>query len=254
MFFSKKTRTSYYSSHDVNFTDQLNSEIKDKIAILVPVSSHIEPACDDALRKLEKDGINVYRKYGFSAIDQGRCVMAQIAISKGFEHLVWIDSDMAFYPNDVYKLINYNINKQFPFVTAAYSVKGWPALTTKFLSKFDSINFGKNGGLYEVEYAATGFMYTHFSVYDSIAKNYKMKPVNIWGGQYKVFPWFLPMIIEDDYVGEDFSFCYRARQSGINIYCDTTIRLAHIGKYSYSFDFLNKGVSQEPDEIIFKPT
>jgi len=232
----------------------LSDEVKKKTIILVPVGSHIEPACDESLRQIEKDEIKVYRKYGFSAIDQGRCVMAQQAIDEDYEHLFWIDSDIAFHPSDVYKIINRNINHEgeFPFVTGAYSVKGWPTLTTKFHDGFDQVLFGKNGSLYEVEYAATGFMYTHLSVYEKIKLQFNLKPVRIWGGQYTVHPWFLPMIIGDEYVGEDFAFCHRAKKSGIDIYCDTTIRLAHIGKYSYSFDFLTRPApTKEVENIIF---
>lgn len=226
-----------------------NEKIK-KLAILVPVSSYIEPPCDYALKQLENDGVKVYRKHGFSAIDQGRCVMAQIAIDEGYEHLFWIDSDISFYYKDVYKILNYNL----PFVSAAYSIKGWPRLTTKFSENVKQVKFGKNGGLYPVDYTATGFMYTNINVYQRIVDVYNMRPVNIWGGQYKVHPWFLPMIIGDDYVGEDFSFCHRAKCSNTKIYCDTSIRLSHIGKYEYSFDFLSKEVQPEPEEIVLDLT
>jgi hypothetical protein len=234
----------------------LDDEVKKKTIILVPVSSYVEPACDEALRQLEKDGVKVYRKYGFSAIDQGRCVMAQQAINDGYEHLFWIDSDISFHPTDVYKVINRNINSKYklPFVSCAYSVKGWPVLTTQFNSEFDAVLFGQHGSLCEVEYAATGFMYTHVSVYENIKLQYNLQPVKIWGGQYTVYPWFLPQIVGDEYLGEDFAFCWRAKHSGITIYCDTTVRLAHIGKYSYSFDFLTKSKQQfmvEPESIIY---
>ena len=82
MIFSKKPKTISYIPWPGD--DQLEQSIKDKTIILVPVGSHIEPACDDALRQLEKDGVKVYIKYGFSAIDQGRCVMAQQAINDGY--------------------------------------------------------------------------------------------------------------------------------------------------------------------------
>jgi hypothetical protein len=112
--------------------------------------------------------------------------------------------------------------------------------------------FGEDGGLYQAQYAATGFMYTNVHVYEKIASEFNLKPVNIWGGQYKVHPWFLPMIVGEDYVGEDFAFCKRARDSGINIYCDTTVRLAHIGRYEYSFDFLSREVKSEPSGFVYK--
>lgn len=227
--------------------NSISKKEKSKIAILVPVASHIERECEDSLRILEKDNIKVYRRWGFSAIDQARCVMAQCAIDDGYEHLVWIDSDIAFYPWDVYKLITHNLN----FVTGAYSIKGWPRLTTRFDPEFKEIKFGEHGGLYKSIWSATGFMYTHISVYQSIVNKYRMTPVKIWGGQYKVYPWFLPMIIDDQYVGEDFSFCERATNSSNSIYCDTTIRLSHIGKYSYSYDFLNRQPTKEPTSIIY---
>lgn len=215
------------------------------VVILVPVSGFIEPAVDESLRKLESMGYTVWRRYGWSAIDQGRCALAQEALDAGFEHLFWIDADVAFWPYDVEKIINHKLQ----FVSAPYSVKGWPALTTQFTDT--KIQLGDRGGLYEVNYAATGFMYTHRSVYEKMANQLNMKKVKIWGGQYNVYPYFYPMIIDDEYLGEDFAFCHRLRQIGIKLYCDTTIRLSHIGKYSYSYSFLNKGVVEEPKNITY---
>lgn len=218
------------------------------VVILVPVAHSIEPSVDESLRKLESFGYTVRRKYGFSAIDQGRCAMAQEALDDGFEHIVWIDADVAFWPYDVEKVVRSGLK----FVSAPYSVKGWPALTTEFVDK--KVLLGEKGGLYEVVYAATGFMYTHRSVYDAIVSNEKMKRVKIWGGQYEVYPYFYPILHNDEYLGEDFAFCHRLRKAGITLYCDTTIRLAHIGKYSYSFSFLENGVTKEPTSISYTKT
>lgn len=215
------------------------------VVVLVPVAHSIEPAVDEALRKLESFGYTVRRKYGFSAIDQGRCVMAQEALDDGFEHIVWIDADVAFWPYDVEKIIK--LGPQF--VSAPYSVKGWPALTTEFFDK--KVILGEKGGLYEIKYAATGFMYTHRSVYAEIIKNENMQRVKIWGGQYEVYPYFYPLLINDEYLGEDFAFCHRVRNAGIKLYCDTRIKLAHIGKYSYSFAFLEKGITPEPKSMSY---
>ena len=230
------------NSKSLNQVTEIN---KDSVVILVPVSHHIEPNVDDALRKLETLGYTVWRRYGWSAIDQGRCVLAQEALDAGFEHLVWIDADVAFWPYDVEKLVKQNL----PFVSAPYSVKGWPKLTTEFVDK--NIKLGDGGGLYEINYAATGFIYTHRSIYEKVAKEFKMEKVKIWGGQYNVYPFFYPILVNGEYLGEDFAFCYRLRQVGIKLYCDTRIRLAHIGKYSYSFDFIDRGPKEEPKTISY---
>lgn len=224
-------------------------EIKSgSVVILVPVGNHIEPAVDESLRVLEKLGYTVWRKYGFSAIDQGRCVLAQQALDAGFEHLVWIDADVSFWPYDVEKIISLGL----PFVSAPYTVKGWPALTTVFND--DEILLGEHGKLYDIKYAATGFMYTHRSVYEKIVAYFDMKKVKIWGGQYQVYPYFYPLIIGDEYIGEDFAFCHRLREAGIKLFCDTRIVLAHIGKYSYSLGFMQVGPSKEPVKIKYKQT
>lgn len=218
---------------------------KDSVVILVPVAHHIEPSVDESLRKLESMGYTVWRKYGWSAIDQGRCAIAQEALDNGYEHLVWIDADVAFWPYDIEKIIN----RKLPFVSAPYTVKGWPSLTTDFVDK--KVELGEKGGLYEINYGATGFMYTHHSVYEKMVKDLKMEKVKIWGGQYNVYPYFYPMLIDGEYLGEDFAFCRRLRQIGIKLYCDTTIRLAHIGKYSYSYDFINRGPKEEPKNVTY---
>jgi hypothetical protein len=222
-----------------------NLPIEKSTVILVPVGSSIEPPVDDALRKLESIGYTVWRRYGWSAIDQGRCVMAQEALDAGFEHLFWIDADVCFWPYDVEKTINLGL----PFVSAPYSVKGWPVLTTQFKQK--NVKLGTNGGLYEISYAATGFMYTHRSVYEKMAKDLNMEKVKIWGGQYNVYPYFYPLLIDGEYLGEDFAFCHKLKQIGIKLYSDTRIKLSHIGKYSYSYGFINNGPIEEPKFVNY---
>jgi len=38
------------------------------------------------------------------------------------------------------------------------------------------------------------------------------------------------------YLGEDFSFCERARQAGYKIYADTSIRLWHFGNSPFGWE------------------
>ena len=223
---------------------------KGKIVIIVPVSHHIEPYTDQSLRVLEIQGVTVWREYGWSAIDQGRSALTQKAVDEGFEHIIQIDADVGFYPDDIFKLVGHNL----PICAACYSVKGWPVLTTEFLHDGEYV-FGPQGGLHEVKYVATGFLYTHRSVYEKVAAHFKMERVKIWGGQYNSHPFYLPQIINNngslEYLGEDFSWIHRCREAGYKVYVDTTIRLTHIGKYGYSFAFLEDGARKEPESIVY---
>jgi hypothetical protein len=221
----------------------------DKCVILVPVAHHIEPACDEALRELERRGYIVWRRWGYSAIDQGRCLMAQQALEAGFEELLWIDADVAFWPDDVEKIRS--LGK--PIVAAAYPVKGWPTMTLEPLDKSVPIRFGPHPNLVALRYAATGFLYTQARVYRSIQNVSGLAPVLIWG-QHEAFPWFYPILKDGEYLGEDFAFCHRAREeAGFEIFLDPSIRLAHIGRYSYSWEYASRGVRTEPSEWTYHP-
>jgi hypothetical protein len=218
-----------------------------KCVILVPVAHHIEPACDDALRELERRGYTVWRRYGFSAIDQGRCLLAQQALDAGFDELMWIDADVAFWPGDVDRIRSLNVS----MACAAYPVKGWPVMTIEPETR-DTIVFGALRSLRAVKYAATGFLYTNARVYRRIRQLQDLSPVLIWG-QHRAVPYFYPLLLDGEYLGEDFAFCHRAREAGFTIFLDPTIRLAHIGRYSYSWAFVKNGVMEEPKHLTYTP-
>ena len=72
-----------------------------RCVVLVPFTSSIVNECEEALRELERRGYPVRRVGGYAAIDQGRNQMATDALVEGFEETLWIDSDIAFRPDDV---------------------------------------------------------------------------------------------------------------------------------------------------------
>lgn len=219
-----------------------------KIVVMVPVAHHIEPQTDEALRQLEKRGITVKRKWGFSCISQGRCAMATESLDEGFEWLIWVDADLDFWSWDIEKLISYNL----PVVGGTYSVKGWPVLTTEFLED-GQVTLGVGGSLKEVRYIATGFLCVHRSVYEKLA--YILPRAKIWGGQYNSYPFYLPEVIEENgeryVIGEDFNFIRKVRQAGFKVFCDTSIQIGHVGKYSYGYGFLERGVIPEPKTVLY---
>jgi hypothetical protein len=216
-----------------------------RCAILVPVARHVEPHCELALRQLEAAGYAVRRLYGYSQIDRARNRLATDALAEGFEELFWIDSDMAFEPASVDRLRNHDL----PIVCALYPTKVEKKLTSHLLPGTREIAFGQGGGLLEILYAATGFLYTRRQVYLDVQTKLNLPVCNRQLGQPLV-PFFLPMILEDQgehvYLSEDFSFCERARRCGYRIWADTTIRLQHIGIYGYSWEDLGGSLQRFP--------
>lgn len=197
-----------------------------KCIILVPYMHFIEPECDEALRSLEQQGYHVWRAGGFSAIDQGRCVMAQTALDKGYEELFWVDSDVGFQTSDVTKIRKHNL----PIVAGVYGLKdgsGRPA--AEFYEQPTSYN------LFAAKAVGAGFLYTKREVYETIQEKLKLERVN--GRFSSCYPYFLPFIGDGlFYNTEDFAFCDRARQVGYKIMVDPTIKLKHFGKAAYYWE------------------
>jgi hypothetical protein len=244
--------------------------------ILVPANNGIEPACDHALRQLERMGYPVWRVPGFAAIDTARSQIATDAVARGFEELMWIDSDIEFDPAAVERLRSHNL----PIVGGLYPKKGTRAVASSLFPETRKIIFGEGGGLLEIRYAATGFLYTKRQVYLDIQRLCNL-PVCNQQFNKPLVPFFMTMVVEVEeedrrsvdggrtsetawveahgtgtvadthspthhspltvptrhwYLSEDFSFSHRARQAGYKIFADTTIRLGHIGRYSYAWE------------------
>ncbi len=280
--------------------------------ILVPANSGIEPACDHGLRQLERMGYPVWRVPGFAAIDAARSQLATDAVARGFEELMWIDSDIEFDPAAVERLRSTLIGEQgsgvggrgsegseVAIVSGLYPKKGTRALASSLLPETQVIIFGEAqirpregdspqlapktpqiadgprricSGVFEIRYAATGFLLTKRQVYIDIQRQLNL-PVCNQQFNKPLVPFFWPMVIDDDaaipgweaekqrpsprpspirgegerasgsplmrrpwYLSEDFSFSHRARLCGYKIYADSTIRLGHIGRYTYAWE------------------
>jgi hypothetical protein len=210
--------------------------------VLVPVGTHVEPACEAGLTELERRGYPVWRIRGYSAIDQGRNQMATDALAQGFAETMWIDSDIGFHPDDVDRLRQLEL----PLVCGVYPKKGKREIAAHVIPGTTAIVFGKGGGLTELLYAGTGFLHVRREVYESIQRHLDLPTCNLHFGKAMI-PFFQPLVVGSDdaashmppspwYLAEDYAFCERARQSGFKIMADTRVRLSHIGSYAYSWE------------------
>ncbi|MEV0108819.1 hypothetical protein AB0H42_21105 [Nocardia sp. NPDC050799] len=207
-----------------------------RCVVLVPVGSHIEHDCDEALKQLERRGYPVWRRHGSAAIDQARSQMATDALAEGFDELMWIDSDTGFDPDAVDQLRAHDL----PLVGGVCVKKGSRALACHVLPGTEKFVLGEGGGLTEVRYVGTGFLHTRREVYEKIAEHEELPVCNLRFGKPTV-PYFLPMLLPEGdgnhwYLGEDFAFVERARRCGFSVYVDTSFRLDHIGTYSYTWE------------------
>lgn len=206
-----------------------------RCVVLVPVGGPIVPDCEQALQELERRGYQVRRVPGYAAIDVARNEIASGALSDGFEETMWIDSDIVFHPDAVEQLRAH----QLPICCGIYPKKGQRKLAVHVLPGTEQIVFGRDGGLVEIQYAATGFLHVRREVYETMQSQLQLPVCNRRFGT-PVSPYFMPMIVDeaDDpwYLGEDYAFCERARRCGYQVLADTRIRLLHFGQYGFSWE------------------
>jgi hypothetical protein len=132
-----------------------------------------------------------------------------------------------------------------PIVCGLYPKKVEREWSSQFLPGQKSITLGEGGGLIEILYAATGFLFVRRQVFLEVQRQQQL-PTCFSRGAPPTTPFFLPMVIPSGgghlYLGEDFAFCERARRCGFQIFADTSIRLQHIGIYGYSWEDVGGGL------------
>lgn len=206
---------------------------RSKCIVIVPVYQTIDPTCDQSLHLLEEQGYKVWRMDGGAAIDVARNRLATAALAQGYDELMWIDSDIAFERDAVDRLRDHDL----PICAGIYPKKAEASFA--FHSYDKQMTVGSKGGLFEVVYAATGFMHVRREVFETVQKQFDLPMCNTSFGDPFV-PYFMPQVIPYKeghwYLAEDYSFCHRVRRCGYKILVDTTIRLFHIGRYAYSWE------------------
>ena len=184
--------------------------------------------------------LQLYFLFNESLITRARAYCTDEFLRSEASHLIFIDSDIGFDPDDVDRLRSH----QLPIVCGIYPKKGTRSLACHSLPDTKQFVFGKAGGLVEVKYAGTGFLYVRNEVYTTIQEKLDLPLCNEQFGERPMIPYFQPFVHQDAsgawYLAEDFAFCERARQSGYRIMADTRIRLHHVGSYRYSWEDAGK--------------
>lgn len=178
---------------------------------------------------------------------------AHFLTDKTATHLLFIDSDIEFKPDDVFNLINANK----PVICAAYAQK-WldqNAIKTHFSKPTIPFNpfeictktsvhllpADKVDYIMKVKYATTGFLLVQRHVFETIANNNPtLSYINDIDGYSSAnsdcFYNFFPTIINPDtkrYESEDYGFSRLWTESGGEIFVATNISLKHHGWFAY---------------------
>lgn len=176
-----------------------------------------------------------------SLITRARNEMTATFLSETeYSHQCWLDSDIEFTPEDFNAIWNMCEGPlQADIAVGVYAMKvpdkQWYAAwkdgkLIKDLDQFD--------GPVEVDYAGTGFMLIKRKVVETLAE--KVGSYEIREGKRAPCMYMTP-IHNGCFESEDYHFCRIARESGFSLWMDPSVRLGHIGQYTYG----DSGISRD---------
>jgi hypothetical protein len=141
-------------------------------------------------------------------------------------HMMWLDADIEFTPEDVAKVWNLEVDIGCGVYAMKKQDKQWFAAWKDGALVKDLDQFK---GPIEVDYAGTGFLLIRRHVIETLvltAETYE-------GPNGRVPALYMTPIHNDGFESEDYHFCRKAREAGFKIMMDPSVRLGHIGQYRY---------------------
>lgn len=166
-----------------------------------------------------------------SLIYDARNSLARQAIIEGFDRILWLDSDMQFSPN-LLTMLEKDIEGK-DMVSALYTTrKGTikPVIFEKCGYEHKETDLGKvevipvaktyydypKDSLFEIDACGFGGVLMNVSLLKEVEQKYGLPFAPILG------------------FGEDISFCMRVKDLGKKIYCDSRLKMGHIGGHIFS--------------------
>jgi hypothetical protein len=176
-------------------------------------------------------------------IQRGRQFLAQYAVVKGYDKLLFIDADLGFTNTDIIRIINHNK----PVVGGTYPVKRIPIslnfnpLPSQKTSEISNVHspegfkqfvtkYADHDGLIEVTHIPTGFMCVETSVFRQLAKVVPSYQSGKISGYPEIgqIPEVFPVRVKNGFLeSEDWAFCSLCQDNGIKVYLDSQVLLTH---------------------------
>lgn len=190
-----------------------------KILICVPSMDMVAAGFAQSLATLNKVGECAISFICGSLVYDARNKLARQALEIGADYTVWFDSDMIFEPDTLVKLIDHLEKDDCDIISGIYFRRSAP-FTPVLFKKLnlsgehcqwkDYPDYPKDS-LFDVQGIGFGCCAVKSEILLAMSVKYK--------------DFFSPI----DGVGEDLSFCWRARELGYKIKCDSSIKCGHVG-------------------------
>lgn len=205
------------------------------ILIAVPSMDSVPAVFCQSLSMLKKVGDCAVAFQIGSLVYDSRNNLAKHALKMHADYVFWLDSDMMFEPDILERMMATMQEKKLDILSGIYYRRKHPFHPVLFkklrvdeqnFAEFENFNEYPMDDIFEVEGIGFGCVLMSSEVLFDVAAKYK--------------DWFSPL----GRVGEDLSFCWRARQCGYKIFADPTIQLGHCGSQIVTKDFYDAYIKQ----------
>lgn len=176
-----------------------------------------------------------------SLITRARNILTAMFLDSDCTHLMFIDSDIEFQPEDMLRALAYDK----PILAGAYPKKALPiqyAINFKFVDP-ETRQIRVENGAVEVLDASTGFFLIKRETIEKMVRAYPelhyRNDSNIDPKLNKhCYALFDTVLDPDDnrYLSEDYAFCRRFQKLGGEIWLDPNTKLNHVGSYTFEGD------------------
>jgi len=232
--------------------------------------------------------LQLYYLFNESLITRARNYCVDEFMRSGATHLMFIDSDIGFNPQDVIAMLALQTDDSpYDVIGGPYPKKciSWekikmavdkgvadkdPNILEKFVGDY-VFNPKHNqreiplGEPVEVREIGTGFMMTRRKTFEDYAKAYpelSYKPDHVrtehFDGSREIHAYFDCIIDPESkrYLSEDYNFCYHVEKMGGRVWFCPWMQLSHVGSYVFGgslADLASIGASATADQSQIKP-
>lgn len=217
-----------------------------KTLICIPCMDMVHAAFMKSLLGMRKVGQTRFTITCSSLIYDARNHMAKKAVTEGYDRVLWLDSDMDFEP-DLMERLSARLDEGLDFVSGLYFTRKAP--TRPVIFKECGYFTGEDGevtpvalfydeypkdDLFKIQASGFGGVMMTTDLIKRVAEKFGLP--------------FAPMLG----FGEDLSFCGRVQQIGGEMWCDSSIKMGHVGLGTITEAvYLSQGGNHElaePDE------
>ena len=157
-----------------------------------------------------------------SYIHRNRNDLAQHVVEKGYTHALFLDDDMKFPKDTLLRLLKHRL----PIVGVNYPTRRIPFTPTAI----------KRSGLNGEEPERLGFTDEPLEEVDALGFGVVLIEASVFTSM--PWPWFESYREEDNWIGEDFDFCRKAKSVGYRVMVDQELsrEVAHIGTFEFGMN------------------